>query len=227
MADIFFISDTHFSHAATFNKFVVHRPECHKHGMFDGDREESNACGCPFMRPFSSVEEMDETLIENWNKTVPPSAKVYHLGDVAIKDKAIDLVGRCNGHKRLIRGNHDVAKTKKYAKYFEEIYSMRLFDQKMTGSSDVLLFTHIPIHAESLRRDWVNVHGHVHNNVPATHFGSRYVNICVEVTDYRPLSLDEVLQRVREQRETNRRQVCQHLAAMGVQTFDPDELDKL
>jgi calcineurin-like phosphoesterase family protein len=36
------------------------------------------------------------------------------------------------------------------------------------------------------------VHGHVHNNVSALHFGPRYLNVSVEMTDYRPWSLDEV-----------------------------------
>lgn len=35
-------------------------------------------------RPFLSVEEMNETIINNWNKRVSPNDVVYHLGDIAI-----------------------------------------------------------------------------------------------------------------------------------------------
>ena len=34
-------------------------------------------------RPFATVEEMNETLIQNWNETVPENGTVFHLGDFA------------------------------------------------------------------------------------------------------------------------------------------------
>jgi calcineurin-like phosphoesterase family protein len=134
---------------------------------------------------------MDAHLVERWNSVVKPQDKVYHLGDVAMRRKNIITISLCNGHKRLVRGNHDIFPTKDYLKYFEEIYAFRKIEN--------LVFTHIPIHPESLRHDWVNVHGHVHNNVERLHFGPRYLNVSTEVTNYTPLHIDEVVRLAKEQ----------------------------
>ena len=60
-------------------------------------------------RPFSSVEEMNETIIANWNKVVSQGDTVYHLGDFALGDKSLipDFIRRLNGHISFIMGNHD------------------------------------------------------------------------------------------------------------------------
>jgi calcineurin-like phosphoesterase family protein len=34
-------------------------------------------------RPFTSVEDMDKTIIRNWNRAVCPTDTIYHLGDVS------------------------------------------------------------------------------------------------------------------------------------------------
>lgn len=60
-------------------------------------------------RPFKSVEEMDETIVERWNETVGPEDVVWVLGDVAmspIRD-TLKTCSRLNGPKLLIPGNHD------------------------------------------------------------------------------------------------------------------------
>ena len=72
----FFISDIHAGHANAL-KFT---------------REN----GSP-LRPFASVEEMDETIIANWNSTVKPSDKVLVLGDLVINKKYLPTVARLNG----------------------------------------------------------------------------------------------------------------------------------
>jgi len=82
MSEIFFTSDTHFGHQPEF----LWKP-----------------------RGFSSVEEMDETIIENWNKVVKPTDIVYHLGDTILNDNAhgLECFKRLNGQIFLIYGNHD------------------------------------------------------------------------------------------------------------------------
>ena len=60
----FVISDTHFGHTNSWEKFKL-------------------SDGSP-LRPFSSTEEMDETMIERWNAKVKQQDTVYHLGDVGL-----------------------------------------------------------------------------------------------------------------------------------------------
>lgn len=37
-------------------------------------------------RGFKNIEEMNDTIIENWNKLVKPDDTVIHLGDVMLND---------------------------------------------------------------------------------------------------------------------------------------------
>ena len=185
------------------------------------------------MRPFKDAKEMLETLVSNHNAIVKPQDKVYFLGDFVMKARNISLAALFNGHKRLIRGNHDDGKsyvvqgivgpvrTSDYLKYFEEIYASRLLDN--------LLLTHYPVHPDSIKVEWTNVHGHTHNNQPQGALGTKYYNVCVEMTDYRPLALYEVKERIAALKRQNQALVMQHLASMGVDLnqLDVDELNKL
>lgn len=164
MANIFVVSDTHFGHANIIDY-----------------------CG----RPFASVEEMDEAMVERWNATVKPSDHVYHLGDVAMRKPNLDIVKRLNGHKRLVFGNHDIFEAKHYlAAGFEKVMGMRV----LNGA----ILTHVPIHPGSLGRFIGNIHGHVHASMALAH---PYANVCVEVTGYRPVPLELVVIGLRNRRE--------------------------
>lgn len=184
VANIFFTSDTHWSHENTWRLF-------------------KDDAGQP-LRPFTSTVEMNETMIQRWNETVRPQDHIYHLGDVCMmRPRYIrSILERLNGHKRLVRGNHDIFKTADYLEWFEEIYGVRVLDN--------LLFSHIPVHPTSVGRFDANVHGHIHsgpNIVPAQRQQYKfvgqstkqlilvdcpYINITVEHTNYRPLALEEV-----------------------------------
>lgn len=189
----FVISDTHFGHTNSWEKFK---------------RED----GSP-LRPFSSTEEMDETMIERWNAKVKPQDTVYHLGDVVINQKSLHLVSRLNGRKILVRGNHDIFKDKQYTDVgFEQIHGVRVFVDKF-------ILSHIPLHPDCVtERFKVNVHGHLHanqvqvkrvNSIPGHPMANcvtnmvtfesidpRYLCVSVEHTNYEPLHFDEVQARI-------------------------------
>lgn len=174
MADLFVISDWHLGHAGILSF--------------------KNADSSP-VRSFGSVQEMDEFMIERNNSVVRPSDHLYVLGDIAMRREHLEKVERFNGHKRLVRGNHDIFRTKDYLKYFDEIYASRVLDG--------LIFTHIPIHPESMGRFTANVHGHVHGQ-PQGKYGPKYYNVSVEQTDYCPVSLEDLKVRIRKfQEESN------------------------
>ena len=183
MPATFFISDTHFGHEKTCTVF-------------------KRADGSP-LRPFSCAEEMDEFMIKAWNERVRPNDKVYHLGDVVINRKFLHVLGRLNGDKVLIRGNHDIFKLEDYSQYFRDI---RAFDVK-----NGMIFSHVPIHPESLGRFGTNIHGHLHANrvmkivgvdvkTGELKYGNeidpRYFNVSVEQIDFAPISLEEVNKRI-------------------------------
>jgi calcineurin-like phosphoesterase family protein len=163
MPNIFIISDTHFDHEGIL-RFTG----------YDGQP----------LRQFDDVNHMNEHMVDRWNSVVRPQDKVYHLGDVGKTDTSLKYIARCNGHKRLVLGNHDFKKVRIYLPYFEDIYGSRLVDK--------LLLTHIPVHPLSLGKAIANVHGHVHNNVGPDHFGEPYVNVSVEVIDYTPVAWEDL-----------------------------------
>lgn len=164
MANVFIISDTHFGHA----------------NILTFKREDGTN-----LRYFESVEEMDEYMVGRWNEVVRPQDKVYHLGDVAMNPKNIPILARLNGHKRLVLGNHDHGKVKLYTPYFEAFYSSRLLDR--------MLFTHIPVHPNSIGKSIANVHGHVHGQQD---FGPKYFDVSVEAIDYTPIALEDLKKQV-------------------------------
>nr|DAG09648.1 MAG TPA: hypothetical protein [Caudoviricetes sp.] len=64
-------------------------------------------------RPFETIEEHDQALIDNWNKRVAKGDVVYVLGDVSLRgdiDFLRERLSKLNEAKHLIIGNHDRAK---------------------------------------------------------------------------------------------------------------------
>lgn len=182
MPNTFFIGDTHFGHAniLTFK---------------DND-------GNP-LRPFASVEEMDEHMIEKWNEVVRPQDVIYHMGDIAMNRKHLVYLERCNGRKKLVRGNHDTAPLRFYVRHFDQIHGVKVFAIPKDKGGGGFIATHIPIHEGSFSRFRANVHGHLHCNKVTkwkAAYGpvpdERYINVCVEQINYTPIAIEEIYDRI-------------------------------
>ena len=164
MSDIFVISDTHFGHANIL-KFT------------------DSTSGLRIRPQFSTMEEMDEFMIERWNSVVKDGDIVYHLGDVYF-ESGHKVLSRLKGRKRLILGNHDNGKSEFIQKHFSKVLMWRMFPEFNC------VLTHVPIHETSIGKVEYNLHGHIHQNLSP---GPRYINCCVEVQDYTPRSIEELV----------------------------------
>jgi calcineurin-like phosphoesterase family protein len=151
------IADTHFGHA---NILTFKRPD-----------------GSP-LRPFSSLEEMDDCIVSEWNSRVAPGDRVYLLGDIAFNRRGLETLRRVKGRLVLVKGNHDVLKLKEYLPYFDDIRGV--------VAKGRIVLSHVPLHPDCMERWTLNVHGHLH---AAKLDDPRYVCVSVEQTDYAPVDL--------------------------------------
>lgn len=134
---IYYISDTHFRDRAIFDK-------------------------CK--RPFDSLDDMESTIINKWNKKIKDEDIIYVLGDITKDDdiSSIDIFNKLKGHKHLIVGNHDhlILEDIKTSNIFE---SIKFIDLILDNNRKVCI-CHYPL------MDWIEfnrkgilVYGHVHN----------------------------------------------------------------
>ena len=155
-------------------------------------------------RPFSSVKEMEEVVISNWNKIVNDEDIVYVLGDIGKDDdpSTIDIFKILKGHKYLIVGNHDHDMLDKIiaSNIFE---SVKFIDLIMDNERKVCL-CHYPIMDwMEFNRDGYLVFGHVHNKTMANgkayqemkeYYKDKHAYNCgVDITDFKPLTLDQLI----------------------------------
>jgi calcineurin-like phosphoesterase family protein len=139
------------------------------------------------LRPFSSIEEHDETIVKRHNELVHPQDRVYLLGDVCINRRNRHILQRLNGRLVLVKGNHDIFKLNEYTPFFDDI---RAYVVQKDQEGNKVILSHIPIHPDSLGRFGTNIHGHLHYQRIDD---PRYVCVSLEHTDYRPIQIHEAL----------------------------------
>ena len=160
-------------------------------------------------RPFSSVSEMNEKMIMNWNSCVAEEDEIYILGDFIYQSddtEATTIARRLNGVKYLIKGNHDkIFEDDNYNNdCFEWVKDYHvLYYQKIK----FILF-HYPIYEwDGYFKDAIHLHGHIHNREARNRnsakgqatgkiLGNKAINVGVDVNNYTPVSIEKILQRI-------------------------------
>ena len=162
-------------------------------------------------RPFSSVEEMNETIINNWNNIVKENDIVFHLGDFGFcgSSKMNDILNKLNGQIYLILGNHDWKTMKQgYIKRFKFV------GQQLTIRIDnqLIYLNHFPFLAfagawRGLTAAW-QLFGHVHSS-PVNSTGldvQRLINLFptqydvgVDNNNFTPVSYEKVKEIIKDQ----------------------------
>ncbi|MBQ8686317.1 MAG: metallophosphoesterase [Alphaproteobacteria bacterium] len=140
-------------------------------------------------RPFSSVSEMNETLIKNYNETVSKQDICYWLGDImygATKDKVRAILQQLRGRKYLIMGNHDRGHSETWwlSCGFDRVYSHPIYD-----AENYIMLSHEPLPEFGDYDPIANIHGHIHIQDYDFSNHKNCINVCVEKTGYRPVPL--------------------------------------
>jgi calcineurin-like phosphoesterase family protein len=155
---IWFTADTHFGHDNI-------RKYCH--------------------RPFSSVEEMNERIISNWNDVIRPGDFVYHLGDFAFHNGEVNAK-RLAGLIILIKGNHDKINPSLF-KLMREVkdglHIIRINDMSITLCHYAMRVWH-----KSHFNHW-HLYGHSHNGLPGE---GKSFDVGVDANNFKPIPFDEV-----------------------------------
>lgn len=175
---IYYIADNHFGH-----KNVI---------RFDN-------------RPFADTVLMDEVLVHNWNERVTEDDTVYILGDCFWKNEenSVKLIQRLNGHKHLIRGNHDRVHGR-LRFYYESIEHYA----EINDNNRLVILCHYPIpFYKNQHYGAVMLYGHVHNTreqdfiekwkreLWESEIPCNMINVgcMMEYMKYTPRTLDEIL----------------------------------
>ena len=164
----FFTSDTHFSQIRTLKYF---RP------------------------PFKNAQEMNQTIVCNWNKIVNKNDLIYHLGDFG----DLKFVEKLNGNIILILGNYEIKDMKEnfnnnFKEYKKYLISLGFKDVIKKGKiitlsnpKEKIYLTHRPT---DCNETLFNLFGHIHNLCKVKKFG---LNVGTDCFNYLPVSIEEVL----------------------------------
>jgi calcineurin-like phosphoesterase family protein len=136
-------------------------------------------------RPFKNLEDMNKTLINNWNNIISKNDTIFFLGDLALlKYNPYEYyINQLNGNKVLIKGNHDRTKN-----------TVLIQNLLINYKQHTLFLTHNP---KNKHKHFWTIHGHTHNNnpdkYPLINHKTKTINISTELTNYTPINLEEII----------------------------------
>lgn len=143
-------------------------------------------------RPFKNIKDMDNKIVENWNRIVKDGDIIYVLGDFGAYNHESLILSQLNGKKYLIKGNHDIEENEYYRKAgFEEVYDCPII------IDNFWMLSHEPLYVNS-NMPYANLFGHVHNSPLFKTYSKQHYCVTVERIDYTPISFDEIIEKIKE-----------------------------
>lgn len=136
-------------------------------------------------RPFENAKEMADVIIANHNKMVDVNDTVYFLGDFSFHNDPRWFLDKLNGKFIFVRGNHDSGA------FFKNMPDGLFLRRR--GKN--IYFVHDPAHATLGNIDVV-LCGHVHQNWKTKYNGKLFVNVGVDVNDFKPVSFISLLDKI-------------------------------
>ena len=142
----------------------------------------------PFFRPFKSIKEQNETIINRCNELVGENDTLYHLGDVAMDEEGIKMLSRINcKNKVLIKGNYDEDNIKLLKKYFDEIVDHKYVN--LDGKFKLYL-NHYPVNCTpDLIINGFPITGHIHGLWKVQKY---MINVGVDAWHFYPVSEEQM-----------------------------------
>lgn len=150
---------------------------------------------------FGSLKEMNEGIVEAWNRAVPKDALVFDLGDISIgrTEPTLEYLSQLNGFIVHLKGNHN--NLKEYGIFQEALKERQLFldtaylDVKINDRKIIMCHYPFVTWDQKHRGSW-HLHGHCHGTLP-DHGHNKIMDVGLDpskrlVGDYRPVSFSEV-----------------------------------
>lgn len=190
---VFFTSDTHFNH--------------------------KNILKLGKGRPFETIEEHNQVLIDNWNSVINPCDLVFHLGDVAFSydpKEVAELLKKLKGNKNIIQGNHDRTKILAHSLNENIIQSIRSYHEYKYEADDGKIYTFVMMHWPILEPNHIfknkdnedisviGLYGHVHDindyepiykelGFPCVHVGVDTSERIMGTKPYTPIDAEDII----------------------------------
>jgi len=173
--NIWFASDFHFCHANVIK--------------YDG-------------RPFENVEEMNQTLIDNWNSKVKDNDIVFYLGDLSFDRDGVrtqEIIKQLKGKIHFILGNHDdervIRKMGRFESVSDYINLSVKDDENPRKRQDIMMMHYAILSWDKAHHGAWHLHGHSHQSLvkqTPEYYKRKVLDMGCNGWDYSPVSYAEI-----------------------------------
>lgn len=158
-------------------------------------------------RPFKDVNEMNKTLINNYNSCVKNNDVCYILGDISHHlevEETNEIIKKLNGKKILIKGNHDKAYDEAL---FDGVYDLFSTSLSIGNYNRLFVMMHYPMLSWSrANAGSIHLHGHIHSdgsyNAKNRDKHILRYDVGVDANNYYPVSVAQVFDYLKDVLDT-------------------------